>query len=117
MTDADPPGLFLRPLNRAQQPANPGLTGGLPRVVEAYPPGASGSNGSGCPGDGSLAAFRTIVMIPCKISPRTPSAVPRSKYLTAARIVALASSAPANSESSKSDMNAPIDRDHFKQVN
>jgi hypothetical protein len=33
--------------------------------------------------------------------------VPRSKYRTAARIFALASSAPAKSESSKSDMTAP----------
>ena len=36
-------------------------------------PGPSSSNGFGCPGYGSLATFRTIVMIPCKISPRMPS--------------------------------------------
>jgi hypothetical protein len=69
-----------------------------------YPPGMLSSKGSDWPSGGPFATWRTIEddLLP----PRTPSIVPRSKYLTAARIVTLASSSPAKSQSYSSDMTA-----------
>jgi hypothetical protein len=56
------------------------------------PPGISSSRGSGFRAGAPLAASRTIAMISCTISPRAPPAAPLSKYSTAARISAFASS-------------------------
>jgi hypothetical protein len=67
------------------------------KKAAGYPPRKPSSKEFGCSGGNPAATWRTIEMIPCTISPRMPSVVPCSKYLTAARISALASSAPENS--------------------
>jgi hypothetical protein len=67
------------PIGRLLQPACAGLTSGLPRVGEGYPPGILSSRGLAWPVSGSFETWRTIEMISCTISPRTPSVVPLSK--------------------------------------
>jgi hypothetical protein len=64
----------------------------------------SSSKGSGWPGGGPFATWRTIVMISCTISPRTPPVALLSKWRAAALIVTLASSSLAKSQSTSPDM-------------
>jgi|SRR5450631_4281217 hypothetical protein len=68
--------------------------------VLLQPPGKPSSRGSGCSVGNPLATWRTIAMISCTISPRAPPVAPLNEYPTAARISALASSGPANSQTS-----------------
>jgi hypothetical protein len=76
-------------------------------AMRHQPPGISSSRGSGSRAGTPLAAARTIAMISCTISPRAPPAASLSKYSTAARISAFASSLSTKFQSSSSDITAP----------